>query len=199
MRAELCDAVLDLPGSASILADLARSNLLLVPLDRRGQWYRYHRLFRDMLLAELEHLQPDLLPVLRRRAADWSQRNDLAEEALGTRRRRRGRRHRFPPGAESGAASLQPGGAGLCSSGTSGSMSGAGWARHPAVAGAGCAHRRGMTGRPAEAERWADVADHAGSTRTRRGRGRPCRRGLGGRGPGRPVPARGQADERRGR
>jgi LuxR family transcriptional regulator, maltose regulon positive regulatory protein len=30
----LCETVLDLPGSAAILADLARSNLLLVPLDR---------------------------------------------------------------------------------------------------------------------------------------------------------------------
>ena len=42
-----------MPGSAATLADLARSNLLLVPLDRRGEWYRYHHLFRDMLLAEL--------------------------------------------------------------------------------------------------------------------------------------------------
>ena len=82
MSGPLCDAVLDLTGSATILADLARSNLLLVPLDRRGQWYRYHRLFRDMLLAELERMEPELMPVLRRRAADWSQRNDLPEEAL---------------------------------------------------------------------------------------------------------------------
>ena len=82
MSGPLCEAVLDLPGSAATLADLARSNLLLVPLDRRGQWYRYHHLFRDMLLAELERGQPDLMPVLRRRAADWCQRNDLPEEAL---------------------------------------------------------------------------------------------------------------------
>ena len=73
---------LELPGSGAILADLARSNLLLVPLDRRGQWYRYHHLFRDMLLAELHRETPDLMPVLRRRAADWCQRNELAEEAL---------------------------------------------------------------------------------------------------------------------
>src|SRR5215469_10493467 len=53
MSGLLCEAVLELPGSAAILAGLARSNLLLVPLDRRGQWYRYHHLFRDMLLAEL--------------------------------------------------------------------------------------------------------------------------------------------------
>ena len=54
----LCDAVLDHDGSVAVLADLARSNLLLVPLDRRGQWYRYHHLFRDMLLAELERAEP---------------------------------------------------------------------------------------------------------------------------------------------
>jgi LuxR family maltose regulon positive regulatory protein len=36
MAGPLCDAVLDMPGSAATLADLARSNMLLVPLDRRG-------------------------------------------------------------------------------------------------------------------------------------------------------------------
>ena len=82
MCGPLCEAVLELPGSAATLADLARSNLLLVPLDRRGQWYRYHHLFRDMLLAELERLEPGLIPVLRRRAAAWCLRNDLPEEAL---------------------------------------------------------------------------------------------------------------------
>ncbi len=78
----LCEAVLELDGAGRTLADLARSNLLLVPLDRRGQWYRYHHLFRDMLLAELERLQPGLIPVLRRRAASWCSDNGLPEEAL---------------------------------------------------------------------------------------------------------------------
>ena len=82
MSGPLCEAVLDLPGSAATLADLARSNLLLVPLDRRGQWYRYHHLFRDMLLAEAERLEPGLIPVLRRRAAAWYLRHDRPEEAL---------------------------------------------------------------------------------------------------------------------
>jgi LuxR family maltose regulon positive regulatory protein len=82
MCGPLCEAVLDLPGSAATLADLARSNLLLVPLDRRGQWYRYHHLFRDMLLSELERLQPELIPVLRRRAAAWCVRNALPEAGL---------------------------------------------------------------------------------------------------------------------
>ena len=47
-----------MPGAAAVLAELARSNLLLVPLDRRGYWYRYHHLFRDMLLADLERPSP---------------------------------------------------------------------------------------------------------------------------------------------
>ncbi len=82
MSGPLCEAVLELSGSAATLTDLARSNMLLVPLDRREQWYRYHHLFRDMLLAELHRLEPDLIPVLRRRAAGWCARNDLPEEAL---------------------------------------------------------------------------------------------------------------------
>ena len=81
MSGPLCEAVLDLPGSAA-LAEMAGSNLLLVPLDRRGQWYRYHHLFRDMLLAELQRREPELIPGLRRRAASWCLRNDQAEEAL---------------------------------------------------------------------------------------------------------------------
>jgi LuxR family transcriptional regulator, maltose regulon positive regulatory protein len=82
MCGPLCEAVLELSGSGTTLAELARSNLLLVPLDRRGKWYRYHHLFRDMLLAELGRREPDLIPVLRRRAATWCLENDLAEEAL---------------------------------------------------------------------------------------------------------------------
>ena len=83
MSGPLCEAVLDTGGSAAMLADLAGSNMLLVPLDRRGQWYRYHHLFRDVLLAELEREAPGLIPVLRRRAATWYRRNGLPEEALG--------------------------------------------------------------------------------------------------------------------
>ncbi len=82
MSGPLCDAVLDSPGSGPTLADLERSNLLLVPLDRHGEWYRYHHLFRDMLLAELHRSEPGLMAVLRGRAASWCSRNDLPEDAL---------------------------------------------------------------------------------------------------------------------
>jgi LuxR family transcriptional regulator, maltose regulon positive regulatory protein len=82
MSGPLCEAVLELGGSAATLQDLAGSNLLLVPLDRRREWYRYHHLFRDMLLADLHRREPELIPVLRRRAAGWCARNGRPEEAL---------------------------------------------------------------------------------------------------------------------
>jgi LuxR family maltose regulon positive regulatory protein len=78
----LCEVVLALPGSAATLDDLARSNLLLVPLDRRRQWYRYHHLFRDMLRSELERRDPGLVPVLQRRASTWYAENGLADQAV---------------------------------------------------------------------------------------------------------------------
>jgi LuxR family transcriptional regulator, maltose regulon positive regulatory protein len=82
MCGPLCDAVLEQSGSAAVLADLEQSNLLLVPLDRRGEWYRYHHMFRDALLAELYRMEPGLMPALRRRAAGWCLQNELPEEAL---------------------------------------------------------------------------------------------------------------------
>ncbi len=82
MSGPLCEAVLDQPGAAATLTALARSNLLLVPLDWQGEWYRYHQLFRDMLLAELRRAEPDLIPVLRRRAVGWCVAHGLPEEAL---------------------------------------------------------------------------------------------------------------------
>ncbi len=82
MSGALCESVLQVAGTAADLAELARSNLLLVPLDRSGRWYRYHHLFRDMLRTELQRREPGLVPVLRRRAAAWCQDNGQLEEAL---------------------------------------------------------------------------------------------------------------------
>ena len=109
MCGPLCDAVLEQSGSATVLADLARSNLLLVPLDRRGEWYRYHHLFRDMLLAELHRLEPGLMPVLRRRAAAWCVQNDLPEGGAGVLHRSRRRRRRRRPGGDARRAGLSAG------------------------------------------------------------------------------------------
>jgi LuxR family transcriptional regulator, maltose regulon positive regulatory protein len=54
----LCDTVLATTGSADLLESLSRSNLLTTPLDRRRQWYRLHRLFRELLRSRLERQTP---------------------------------------------------------------------------------------------------------------------------------------------
>jgi LuxR family transcriptional regulator, maltose regulon positive regulatory protein len=79
----LCDAVLDTTGSAAVLASLERSNLLVVPLDQQREWYRYHPLFRELLRAELERHQPELVGELTLRAARWCQHHGLVEAAIG--------------------------------------------------------------------------------------------------------------------
>jgi LuxR family transcriptional regulator, maltose regulon positive regulatory protein len=78
----LCDAVLQVSGSEQVLESLAGSNLLLVEVDRRNRWYRYHQLLRDLLLAELERREPELVPELHARAAAWYEGQGLPELAV---------------------------------------------------------------------------------------------------------------------
>ena len=78
----LCDAVVGSKGSAALLAELERSNSLVMPLSGAAGEFRYHQLLRDVLLAELHRVEPDLVPELNRRAASWSEANDLAEDAI---------------------------------------------------------------------------------------------------------------------
>ena len=156
----LCEAVLGQPGAAAALADLAGSNLLLVPLDRLGRWYRYHPLFRDMLLAELDHAEPGMASVLRRRAAGWCQDNGLPEEALQyamaagdvDEAARLVAELSRPPDREERLTMLQRWYRWLDEQG--------GIERHPMVA-AWAAFLALETGQPAEAERWAADAGAA--------------------------------------
>lgn len=86
MCGRLCDAVLHEDGSAGRLAELARTNLFLVPLDDRGEWYRFHHLFAELLRVELEHREPSSALDLHRRAYAWHRdhgsRDDAIEHAL---------------------------------------------------------------------------------------------------------------------
>jgi LuxR family transcriptional regulator, maltose regulon positive regulatory protein len=66
---ELCDAVIERSGSATQLADLARTNQFLIPLDQRAGRYRYHHLFREWLLLGLGHAGPGAVRGAHRRAA----------------------------------------------------------------------------------------------------------------------------------
>jgi LuxR family maltose regulon positive regulatory protein len=69
-------------GSAAELEEIERANLFLVQLDHHRGWYRYHHLFRDLLQRDLEEQEPDLVPVLHRRAAAWYEAHLDPESAL---------------------------------------------------------------------------------------------------------------------
>ena len=82
MCGPLCDAVLEQAGSAAMLESLERSNQFLVPLDSRREWYRYHHLFRDLLMHELELREPGVMPKLVQRATEWCEQNGQPEAAI---------------------------------------------------------------------------------------------------------------------
>jgi LuxR family maltose regulon positive regulatory protein len=82
MSGPLCDAVLGGTSSAATLRRLEEHNLLVVPLDRRREWYRYHHLFQELLQAELGRSAPGLVPVLHARAASWYEDNRMPEAAI---------------------------------------------------------------------------------------------------------------------
>jgi len=83
LTAPLCDAVLETSGSHERLDEIERSNMFLVPLDARRQWFRYHGLFQDLLRHELGRDRDDeSIAELHRRAARWLAESGEIEEAI---------------------------------------------------------------------------------------------------------------------
>jgi LuxR family maltose regulon positive regulatory protein len=78
----LCDAVTGLDGGQSMLEDLDRRNLFVIPLDARREWYRYHHLFADVLRARLTREEPDQAFDLHRRASRWFEQRGEPHEAI---------------------------------------------------------------------------------------------------------------------
>jgi LuxR family transcriptional regulator, maltose regulon positive regulatory protein len=68
LSGKLCDAVAQRDDSAELLKALERDNLFVVPLDAEGRSFRYHTLFRAMLLRRLAS---DEAADLHRRASAW--------------------------------------------------------------------------------------------------------------------------------
>ena len=68
--------------SQQVLEALEASNLFLVPLDEERRWYRYHRLFADLLRQRLQREMSNLVPELHRRASDWYEQNGLIPDAV---------------------------------------------------------------------------------------------------------------------
>lgn len=77
-NASLCDHVLQSDQSESMLAELERANLFIIPLDSESNWYRYHHLFADLLKRRASSESTGL----HRRAAEWFEKNNFLLDAI---------------------------------------------------------------------------------------------------------------------
>ena len=110
LTAPLCDAVLGIANQRTTAISARpspirrhsrppdRANLFIVRLDEARQWYRYHRLFRDLLRIQREALDT---AALHRRAAAWFEQQRLPGRGVGS-----------PPGRGGLGRSGAPDGAG---------------------------------------------------------------------------------------
>jgi LuxR family maltose regulon positive regulatory protein len=87
----LCNAVRGAePGAGASELDgdqfieaLVAGNLFAIPLDARGEWFRYHHLFQQLLQVELnKRMAPDEIARLHLRACEWLESQGLIEEAI---------------------------------------------------------------------------------------------------------------------
>ncbi len=81
LNGSLCDAVTGRSDGQAMLERLEAANLFVVPLDDVRQWYRYHRLFADLLRVRLhaKRVQPERVAELHHRASAWyDQHGDIA-------------------------------------------------------------------------------------------------------------------------
>ena len=103
-NADLCAAVVSGESDGTLqtvdttLGRIVAANLFIFPLDDRGEWFRYHHLFRDVLQRYLrDTLSPADIADLHRRAGRWYEDNGIIAEAI---------RHAVAAGDELSAARM---------------------------------------------------------------------------------------------
>lgn len=83
LNGSLCDALLErASGSQETLEALERANLFIASLDERREWYRYHRLFADLLRKRLGQLYAEHIPALHARASTWCEQHGQIDQAI---------------------------------------------------------------------------------------------------------------------
>jgi LuxR family maltose regulon positive regulatory protein len=78
----LCDALTGQTDGQETLERLEQINLFTVPLGHDRRWYRYHRLFADLLRDRLQRAQPQVIPELHRHASRWYEGNEMLAQAF---------------------------------------------------------------------------------------------------------------------
>jgi LuxR family transcriptional regulator, maltose regulon positive regulatory protein len=82
VNGDLADTLTESSGGERILHDLERAGAFVVSLDAARSWFRYHRLFADLLQLELRRTEPGEVSALHRAAAEWLARNGYPMEAV---------------------------------------------------------------------------------------------------------------------
>src|SRR5690242_481818 len=82
LNGPLCDALTGDQSGHAMLEQLERANLFLIRLDERGEWFRYHHLFADLLRLKLRQKQPGAIRELQIKASQWCENNNLSDEAI---------------------------------------------------------------------------------------------------------------------
>lgn len=79
----LADELTGGTGAEAILQRLEDQNTFVTALDAARTWFRYHRLFADLLALELRRTTPATIPSLHRAAAAWHAQEGQVVEAAG--------------------------------------------------------------------------------------------------------------------
>ncbi len=79
---ELADLLTGDGGGERTLQDLEEAGVFVMSLDARRSWFRYHRLFADLLQLELRRTPPGEVTRLHRAAAGWFAEHGHPEDAV---------------------------------------------------------------------------------------------------------------------
>ena len=78
----LCDTVVGRTSSHELLDHLEHANLFIFPLDQSRTWYRYHRLFAELLQQRLRAMPAPGIKDLHDLASHWFMEQGLIPEAI---------------------------------------------------------------------------------------------------------------------
>ena len=82
VNGELADLLTGGNGGERVLHDLERVGAFVVPLDAPRSWFRYHRLFADLLQLQLRRTEPGEVAALHELAAGWFAEHGFPVEAI---------------------------------------------------------------------------------------------------------------------
>lgn len=82
LSASLCAFTTGREDANRLLQILEQKNLFLLPVDEQHEWYRFHRLFLDLLRTRLKQLPANRVRTMHSRASEWYEKNGYITAAV---------------------------------------------------------------------------------------------------------------------